>query len=69
MRSRADAEDLTQQTSSGRRQPLYELDDSHDALVASGKTPDLGLEPDLERALASPGRASARSSRCASAAS
>jgi len=44
MRSRADAEDLTQQTFE-----LDELDDSHDALVATGRTPDLGLEPDLER--------------------
>ena len=92
MRSRADAEDLTQQTferalrawgrydasqasvatwllviarnllidhsradRSSRRQPLDELDSTHDALVATGGEPDLGLEPDLERALASLG--------------
>jgi len=92
MRSRADAEDLTQQTferalrawsrydsskasvatwliaiarnllidharadRSGRRQPLDDLDSGHDALVAAGGEPDLGLEPDLERALATLG--------------
>jgi RNA polymerase sigma-70 factor (ECF subfamily) len=37
---------------SSRRQPLDDLDSSHDALVATGTAPDLGLEPDLERALA-----------------
>ena len=88
MRSRADAEDLTQQTferalkswaryddsrasvgtwliviarnllidhhradRSPRQQPLDELDHGHDALVDTGAAPDLGLEPDLERAL------------------
>jgi RNA polymerase sigma-70 factor (ECF subfamily) len=40
---------------SSRRQPLDALDRSHDALVATGNTPDIGLEPDLERALASLG--------------
>ena len=92
MRSRADAEDLTQQTferalrawsrydpsragvatwlltiarnllidhlradKSSRRQPLDELDAGHDALVAPEVRPDLGLEPDLEHALASLG--------------
>jgi RNA polymerase sigma-70 factor (ECF subfamily) len=92
MRSRADAEDLTQLTferalkswgrydpakagvatwllaiarnllvdhhradRSARQQPLDELDQRHDALVDSGNAPDLGLEPDLERALASLG--------------
>jgi RNA polymerase sigma-70 factor (ECF subfamily) len=90
LRTRADAEDLTQQTferalkawprydpakasvgtwlmviarnqlvdhfradRSSRQQPLDELDGSHDALVDSSVEPDLGLEPDLERALAS----------------
>ena len=38
---------------SSRRQPLDDLDSGHDALVDMGKPPDLGLEPDLERALAS----------------
>jgi RNA polymerase sigma-70 factor (ECF subfamily) len=89
MRSRADAEDLTQQTferalkswsrydparagvatwllaiarnllvdhiradRSGRQQPLDELDRGHRALVDQGNPPDIGLEPDLERALA-----------------
>jgi RNA polymerase sigma-70 factor (ECF subfamily) len=89
MRSRADAEDLTQQTferalrswsrydpsragvatwllviarnllidhvradRSSRRQPLDELDAGHAALADRGEQPDLGLEPDLERALA-----------------
>ena len=88
-RTRADAEDLTQQTferalkswsrydpsrakvgtwllviarnllidhfrsdRSPGQQPLDELDGRHDALVASADAPDLGLEPDLERALA-----------------
>ena len=37
---------------SASRQPLDELDGGHDALVATGGEPDLGLEPDLERALA-----------------
>jgi len=92
MRSRADAEDLTQQTferalkawsrydpakagvatwllaiarnllidharadRSSRRQPLDDLDSGHDALTAKTDEPDLGLEPDLERALASLG--------------
>ena len=40
---------------SSRRQPLDELDASHGALVATGGEPDLGLAPDLERALASLG--------------
>ena len=40
---------------SGRRQPLDDLDGGHDALVASADEPDLGLEPDLEQALASLG--------------
>jgi RNA polymerase sigma-70 factor (ECF subfamily) len=89
MRSRADAEDLTQQTferalkswsrydparagvatwllaiarnllvdhiradRSARQQPLDDLDRGHDALVDPGNPPDIGLEPDLERALA-----------------
>ena len=88
MRSRADAEDLTQQTferalkswarydasrasvgtwliviarnllidhhradRSPRQQPLDELDHRHGALVDTGAAADLGLEPDLERAL------------------
>jgi RNA polymerase sigma factor (sigma-70 family) len=88
MRSRADAEDLTQRTferalrawsrydpakaavgtwllviarnllvdhlradRSARRQPLDELDAGHRALADPGEQPDLGLEPDLERAL------------------
>jgi RNA polymerase sigma-70 factor, ECF subfamily len=92
MRSRADAEDLTQQTferalkawsrydpvragvatwllviarnllidhfradRSARQQPLDELDGGHAALVDTGSKPDLGLEPDLEMALASLG--------------
>jgi RNA polymerase sigma factor (sigma-70 family) len=38
-----------------RRQPLDDLDGEHDALVDTGEQPDLGLEPDLERALASLG--------------
>ena len=90
MRTRADAEDLTQQTferalkawprydpakasvgtwliviarnllvdhfradRSSRQQPLDELEGSHDALVDQSAEPDLGLEPDLERALSS----------------
>jgi RNA polymerase sigma-70 factor (ECF subfamily) len=40
---------------SARRQPLDELEGGHDALVDAGVQPDLGLEPDLERALASLG--------------
>jgi RNA polymerase sigma-70 factor (ECF subfamily) len=92
MRSRADAEDLTQQTferalkswsrfdpsrasmrtwllaiarnllidhfradRSAHQQPLDELEGTHDALVGPGDQPDLGLEPDLESALASLG--------------
>jgi RNA polymerase sigma-70 factor (ECF subfamily) len=88
MRTRADAEDLTQQTferalkawsrydatkasvgtwliviarnllvdhfradRSSRQQPLDQLDGGHEALRDSGRAPDLGLEPDLERAL------------------
>ena len=35
-----------------RQQPLDDLDHGHDALVDTGVAPDLGLEPDLERALA-----------------
>ena len=92
MRSRADAEDLTQLTferalkawarydpsragvatwllaiarnllvdharadRSARQQPLDDLDTRDDALIHTGDAPDLGLEPDLERALASLG--------------
>ena len=92
MRSRADAEDLTQQTferalkswgrydsaragvatwllaiarnllvdhhradRSARQQPLDDLGDGHRALVDQGNAPDLGLDPVLERALASLG--------------
>jgi RNA polymerase sigma factor (sigma-70 family) len=92
MRSRADAEDLTQKTferalrswsrydpsragvatwlfaiarnllvdhlradRSARQQPLDELDSGHDALVDRSDQPNLGLEPDLEKALASLG--------------
>lgn len=40
---------------SARQQPLDELDGTHDALVGDADEPDLGLEPDLERALASLG--------------
>lgn len=40
---------------SARRQPLDALDGEHDALAETGEQPDLGLEPDLERALASLG--------------
>jgi RNA polymerase sigma factor (sigma-70 family) len=40
---------------SSRRQPLDELDNGHGALVDEGAQPDLGLEPELERALASLG--------------
>ncbi len=40
---------------SDRRQPLDELDTGHDALVATGGEPDLGLEPELQRALATLG--------------
>ena len=40
---------------SSRRQPLDDLDGGHDALVAPDPRPDLGLEPDLEHALASLG--------------
>jgi RNA polymerase sigma factor (sigma-70 family) len=90
MRSRADAEDLTQQTferalrswsrydpsraavatwllviarnllidhhradRSARQQPLDELDGGHLALVAPTQAADLGIDPNLERALAS----------------
>jgi len=89
MRSRADAEDLTQLTferalrswsrydpsraavatwllviarnllidhhradRSTRQQPLDDLDGGHMALVADAEPPDLGIDPDLERALA-----------------
>ncbi len=89
LRTRADAEDLTQQTferalkawprydparasvgtwliviarnllvdhfradRSARQQPLDELDGGHDSLMQTGDAPDLGLEPELERALA-----------------
>jgi RNA polymerase sigma factor (sigma-70 family) len=89
MRSRADAEDLTQQTferalrswsrydpsraavatwllviarnllvdhhradRTPRQQPLDDLDGGHLALVADPVEPDLGIDPDLERALA-----------------
>jgi RNA polymerase sigma-70 factor (ECF subfamily) len=92
LRSRADAEDLTQQTferalkawshydparagvatwllviarnllvdhlradRSTRQQPLDALARTHDTLVDPSPPPDLGLEPDLERALASLG--------------
>lgn len=88
LRSRADAEDLTQQTferalrawprydpekasvgtwlvviarnllvdhlrsdPGSREQPLDALDRSHDALLHPGDEPDLGLDPDLQRAL------------------
>ncbi|HEX4466104.1 MAG TPA: sigma-70 family RNA polymerase sigma factor [Solirubrobacteraceae bacterium] len=88
MRTRADAEDLTQQTferalrswsrydpsraaittwllaiarnllidhhradRSSRQQPIDEIDVAHDALIDPSAQPDLGLEPDLERAL------------------
>ncbi len=88
LRTRADAEDLTQQTferalkawsrydptkasvgtwliviarnllvdhfradRSSRQQPLDELDSGHDALTAGSDALDLGLAPDLERAL------------------
>ena len=40
---------------SARQQPLDELDGGHEALVDRSGQPDLGLEPDLERALASLG--------------
>lgn len=40
---------------SARRQTLDELDREHDALVDTCEQPDLGLEPDVERALASLG--------------
>lgn len=40
---------------SARRQPLDELVGDHAALVDAGEQPDLGIEPDLERALASLG--------------
>jgi RNA polymerase sigma factor (sigma-70 family) len=92
LRTRADAEDLTQQTferalkawsrydaskasvgtwliviarnllvdhfradRSSRQQSLDELDSGHDALTAHADAPDLGLAPDLERALGSLG--------------
>jgi RNA polymerase sigma-70 factor (ECF subfamily) len=35
-----------------RQQPLDELDGAHDTHAAPADAPDLGLEPDLERALA-----------------
>jgi len=37
---------------SARSEPLDELEAQHDALAAAPQHPDLGLEPDLERALA-----------------
>lgn len=40
---------------SARQQSLDELDGAHDALVDKADQPDLGLEPELERALASLG--------------
>jgi RNA polymerase sigma factor (sigma-70 family) len=40
---------------SARRQPLDELGGEHDALAETGEQPEIGLEPDLERALASLG--------------
>ena len=40
---------------SARQQPLEELDEAHDALTSAGDQPDLGLDHDLERALASLG--------------
>ena len=40
---------------SSRREPLDELDGGHPALADAGDAPDLGVEPDLERALASLG--------------
>lgn len=40
---------------SARQQPLDELDRGHDALVDLADAPDLGLEPELERALSSLG--------------
>jgi len=40
---------------SARQQPLDELGDGHDVLVARAEQPDLGLEPELERALSSLG--------------
>ncbi|MEJ7783699.1 MAG: sigma-70 family RNA polymerase sigma factor [Solirubrobacteraceae bacterium] len=40
---------------SSRRQPLEELDAGHRALIDAAAQPDLGLEPDLEQALASLG--------------
>ena len=40
---------------SARQQPLDELDSGHGGLVDQGDQPDLGLEPELERALATLG--------------
>ena len=40
---------------SARNEPLDDLDSQHDALAASPQPPQLGLEPDLERALAALG--------------
>ncbi len=40
---------------SARQQTIDDLDDGHDALVGRTDQPDLGLEPDLELALASLG--------------
>jgi len=37
---------------SGRQEPLDELEAEHDELAADSQPPRLGLEPDLERALA-----------------
>ena len=55
-RSRATCSSTTSRADrSARRQPLDELDGGHDALVAAADEPDLGLEPDLEQALASLG--------------
>jgi len=40
---------------SARQQPLHELEGGYEALAGATDRPDLGLEPDLERALASLG--------------
>jgi len=37
---------------SARQQPLDDVDGSHEALIETRDQPDLGLEPDLEQALA-----------------